>query len=214
MSDYEGRRRRIQPALLQRVRGLATLPTLASGLVVIVILVVAVKMIYWPAGSNGALPEMPIVPGGPTDPVPSESLGDVATPSASRAPQVTRYEAETALISQGKVDTNHTGYSGTGFVDYTNTAGGYIQFTVQATRAGSMLVRLRYANGSAAGRPMNIVVNGVVAIRGMAFDSTTAWTNWRVRTFRLNLNAGPNVVRAVAASANGGPNVDYLEIEQ
>jgi hypothetical protein len=218
MSDYQGRRRQRPAALLERLRGLATVPTLATALVVIVILVVAARVLYSPTRSNGVLPELPLAPTGLTDPVPSGGFSGIATPTAppSGPPlkQITRYEAEDALISQGMVDTKHAGYSGGGFVDYTNIAGSYVQWTVQASQAGGVLVRLRYANGSLASRPMDIVVNGVVALPGVAFDRTSAWTNWRVRTFTLNLNAGSNTIRAVATSANGGPNTDYLEIEQ
>ncbi len=44
----------------------------------------------------------------------------LAGPGRGSAPAGTDYQAEDALISQGTVATNHTGYTGTGFVDYTN----------------------------------------------------------------------------------------------
>src|SRR6266536_896090 len=50
----------------------------------------------------------------------------------------TDYQAENATISQGTVATNHLNYTGTGFVDYTNVAGSYVEFTVNA---GSNKVR-------------------------------------------------------------------------
>jgi Carbohydrate binding module (family 35) len=216
MSDYQGRRRN-EAALRERLRGLTTLPAVAAGLVVIVILVIAAKILYAPARSTSVLPELPLVPTGLVDP-PSESSSTIATPTAQpsggRLPQITRYEAEDAQISRGFVDTKHAGYSGSGFVDYTNIAGSYVQWTVQASRQGTVTVRLRYANGSVASRPTAIVVNGVVVIPGIAFDRTGAWTSWKVQAFTLNLNAGSNTIRAVATSAGGGPNADYLEIEQ
>src|SRR5436305_1946971 len=49
----------------------------------------------------------------------------------------TRYEAENAAIFDGTVATNHTGFSGTGFVDYTNEVGSYVQWTVSVTQAGT-----------------------------------------------------------------------------
>src|SRR5213078_1293617 len=36
----------------------------------------------------------------------------------------TAYQAESATISQAVVATNHAGFTGTGFVDYNNVAGG------------------------------------------------------------------------------------------
>src|SRR5262249_43072701 len=48
----------------------------------------------------------------------------------ARAATAVDYQAEDAIISQGTVATNHLGYTGTGFVDYTNVAGSYVEFTV------------------------------------------------------------------------------------
>src|SRR6266511_3522011 len=42
----------------------------------------------------------------------------------------TRFEAENATISQGIVEANHTGFSGTGFVNYDNVVGSGVAFAV------------------------------------------------------------------------------------
>ena len=44
------------------------------------------------------------------------------------------------------------------------------------------------------------------------FAGTGAWTTWQSVTVTLDLAAGENTIRAVATTANGGPNLDYLEI--
>ena len=59
---------------------------------------------------------------------------------------------------------------------------------------------------------MDILVNGKVTAAGAKFDPTGQWTNWQTKTINITLNAGPNIIRAVAANPEGGPNVDYLEI--
>jgi hypothetical protein len=136
-----------------------------------------------------------------------------------RSPQVpwatagaaTRYEAENATISQGVVATNHTGFSGTGFADYNNVSGSYVQWSVTAASAGPATVTIRFANGGTTSRPMDIRVNGTVAAAGVAFGGTGNWNTWQDRTLTLTLSAGPNTIRATATTANGGPNVDYLE---
>ena len=136
-----------------------------------------------------------------------------------RSPQVpwatggaaTRYEAENATISQGVVATNHTGFSGTGFADYNNVSGSYVQWSVTAASAGPATVTIRFANGGTTNRPMDIRVNGTVAATGVAFGGTGNWNTWQNRTLTLTLNAGTNTIRATATTANGGPNVDYLE---
>ncbi|WP_214416203.1 CBM35 domain-containing protein [Sphaerisporangium fuscum] len=124
----------------------------------------------------------------------------------------TAYEAENATLSQAAVATNHTGYTGTGFVDYTNVAGGYIEWTVNAATAGSTTLVLRYANGTAANRPMDIAVNGAVVSAGRAFNPTANWDTWADSTLTATLRAGINTVRATATGADGGPNVDKLTV--
>jgi hypothetical protein len=67
-------------------------------------------------------------------------------------------------------------------------------------------------NGTAANRPMDIAVNGVVVSAGMAFAPTANWDTWTTATLTLPLTEGANTIRATATTANGGPNVDYIEI--
>jgi chitinase len=134
----------------------------------------------------------------------------VTTPAAAAA---TRYEAESATLSQATVASNHTGFSGTGFVDYTNVAGGYVEWSVNASAAGSATLVIRYANGSTANRPMNIAVNGSTVATGVAFNGTGNWDTWANATLTATLRAGANTVRATATGATGGPNVDWLSVD-
>ncbi len=127
-------------------------------------------------------------------------------------PPVIRYEAEDTTIFQGVAESNHTGFSGTGFVNYDNLVGGYVQWTGYATGPRSATLKFRYANGSTASRPMDITVNGVLVADEVAFPPTGAWTTWQTVTISAPLNPGLNTVRATATTAAGGPNLDYLEV--
>jgi len=138
---------------------------------------------------------------------------DWADAQLSCATSSNRYEAENATISQGVVESNWPGFSGTGFVNYDNVAGSYVQWTVNAASAGTATLRFRFANGSTANRPMGILVNGALVVDEFAFQPTGAWTGWQTATATVTLNAGTNTVRATATTASGGPNVDYLEVE-
>lgn len=132
-----------------------------------------------------------------------------AAPSADAA--ATRYEAENATLSQAAVAANHTGYSGTGFVDYTNVTGGYVEWTVDSATAGATPLALRYANGTTVNRPLDISVNGTLVSGGHAFTGTGSWNTWATATVNADLVAGTNKIRATATTANGGPNLDYLD---
>ncbi|MFI5527672.1 PQQ-dependent sugar dehydrogenase [Kitasatospora sp. NPDC051853] len=122
------------------------------------------------------------------------------------------YQAEDAALGQAAVATNHTGFTGTGFVDYVNAVGSYVEFTVSAATAGTAPLALRYANGTTADRPMDLVVNGAVVAAGVSFPATTNWDTWAVRTLNVPLRAGANTVRATATTAGGGPNLDRITV--
>ncbi|MFI0449866.1 glycosyl hydrolase family 28 protein [Actinomadura sp. 6N118] len=123
-----------------------------------------------------------------------------------------RFEAENATISQGVVESNHAGFTGAGFVNYTNVAGSYVEFTVNAAQAGTMPLTFRFANGTTVNRPMDITVNGVLASDELAFPGTGSWPNWTTTSITVPLNAGANTIRATATTANGGPNLDHLAL--
>jgi hypothetical protein len=132
--------------------------------------------------------------------------------AASPAAAATRYEAESATIAQGVVESNHTGFSGTGFVNGDNVTGSYVEWTVNAATAGTATIALRYANGTTVNRPMDISVNGTVVSAARAFNGTGSWDTWQTATVNANLAAGTNKIRATATTDNGGPNVDRLSV--
>ncbi|MEU0572821.1 carbohydrate-binding protein, partial [Nonomuraea sp. NPDC005983] len=111
---------------------------------------------------------------------------------------------------QGAVESNHTGFTGTGFVNYDNVTGSYVEFTVTAQAAGQKTITLRYANGTTVNRPMAIAVNGVAVERD--FNGTGSWDTWQTTSIAAQLDAGTNTIRATATTANGGPNLDKITI--
>ncbi|HEX6352006.1 glycosyl hydrolase family 28 protein [Actinophytocola sp.] len=122
----------------------------------------------------------------------------------------TRFEAENGLC-EGTVDSNHAGFSGTGFCNTTNAVGSAQQWTVTATQAGTATLVFRYANGTTTARPMDLTVGGTPA-GTVNFAATGAWTTWQTASVQVPLTAGSNTVRLAATTANGGPNVDFLEV--
>ncbi|WP_431900319.1 glycosyl hydrolase family 28 protein [Nonomuraea sp. bgisy101] len=128
---------------------------------------------------------------------------------SNTTPPGTRYEAENATISQGAVESNHAGFSGTGFVNGDNVAGSYTEWTVSGV-AGAATLRVRYANGTTTSRPATIAVNGSTVTRD--FPGTGAWSTWVTASLPVTLNAGSNAIRITATTANGNPNLDYIEV--
>jgi lysophospholipase L1-like esterase len=124
-----------------------------------------------------------------------------------------RYQAETApTVCTGTIDSNHAGYSGTGFCNGDNAVGAGVQFSVTASAAGAATLAVRFANGTTTDRPADVLVNGT-RVSTAAFGGTGAWTTWSTSTLSVSLNAGSNTVRLSPTTAAGLPNVDYLDAE-
>lgn len=143
----------------------------------------------------------------------SSSVASVASShSSSAGPVITTYEAEDGVITNGAVEFNHSGFTGSGFVNYDNQVGSALEWTIYQASAGSATLTFRFANGTAADRAMNILVNGVSVSSNMSFPGTGAWNSWTTRTININLQAGANTIRTVSTTANGGPNMDHMTI--
>ncbi|MEV6523036.1 glycoside hydrolase family 88 protein [Longispora sp. NPDC051575] len=140
------------------------------------------------------------------------SVPALAAGPTGRAPDLAAvgYEAEDGVLSRAVVEANHPGYTGTGFVNYDNVAGGSVEWTVSAARNTTTTLLFRYANGTAADRPLRITVNGTGTVT--AFPATGAWTTWRTVPVTATLAAGPNAVRATATASAGGPNLDSVTV--
>ncbi|HCT79102.1 MAG TPA: alpha-galactosidase, partial [Micromonosporaceae bacterium] len=130
----------------------------------------------------------------------------------SRPGSTVRVQAENSTFSAGTtIDTNWSGFSGTGFTNTTNAVGSFVQFTVNAAQAGQATLTIDYANGATADRPSTLSVNG--GSNGtIAFPPTGAWSLWKQHTVNVNLNAGANTIRLTSTSTGGVANLDYLDV--
>jgi unsaturated rhamnogalacturonyl hydrolase len=131
------------------------------------------------------------------------------TPTAHAATTV--YEAEDATRSMAVVESNHAGFTGTGFVNYDNVIGGSVEFAVDAASAGEHDLVFRFANGTAETRPAEVEVNGTATT--LPFPGTGAWTTWSTQRLSTPLTLGRNTIRVTATGANGGPNLDSLTVD-
>jgi hypothetical protein len=116
----------------------------------------------------------------------------------------TDYQAENCTISMGVVEANHTGFTGTGFVNYDNVTSSYVECAISAAEAGSATLTFRYSNGTTINRPLSI------AGQTINFPSTTNWDTWADINVTVSLNAGSNLIRGTATTVNGGPNLDRI----
>ena len=122
----------------------------------------------------------------------------------------TIYEAEDATLSGPAPANSNGGYSGTGYADYANNSGDYVEFALSATSAGSYPIAFRYANGGTTDRPLQLSVNGAPVVASLSFPPTGGWTTWLyTATNNVTFNAGLNKVR-ITAIGSSGANVDHM----
>jgi hypothetical protein len=150
----------------------------------------------------------------------------VTTSSASASPSPTatstptspagQYEAEAAALAGGAaVASDHTGYSGTGFV------GGYVDankgnanttFTVPSSIAGTATVTLRYAAGAGVAQTLSLYVNGT-KIKQISLAATADWNTWGTEAETVSLNSGSNTIAyRFDTTDTGNVNLDRINM--
>ncbi len=134
----------------------------------------------------------------------------VSVNTVSNSGFFTDYEAEDAEFT-GKVDNQHTGYSGTGFVDFLAGGENSILFTVCQQQAGSYSAKFVYALGKDEDRKGRLVVNDYY-ITTLQFNPTSGFTDWQEESVVISLNAGVNNI-AIYWDETDGPNLDKMTLQ-
>ena len=134
------------------------------------------------------------------------------TPPTSPPPTGSTFEAETGTLSAGGTfDSNHLGFTGTGFANTANAVGAYVDIPVTAAAAGTKTLTFRYSDGTSAARPATISVNGTS--RGtLNFPVTANWDTWSTASISVPLTAGANTIRVAGTTADGAANIDSVTI--
>jgi hypothetical protein len=136
----------------------------------------------------------------------------VVVPGGPAAAATIRYEAEAAPATcDGTIDSNHAGFSGSGFCNGRNATGAAAQFTVNVPASGTVSVGVRFANGTTSARPASVLLNGST-VQSTSFEGTGAWSSWVTKTLTLSVNSGNSTIRFSPTSSGGLPNIDYIEV--
>lgn len=143
------------------------------------------------------------------------TLSATVLPTTATA-ATTRLEAENAALSGGAVvQTDHTGFSGTGF------AGGFTDanrgtattsFAWSAPAAGTYSLAVKYANGTGSPRTLTLRVDGA-GPRQITLPATANWDTWSSASTAVQLPAGAHTFAYSFSSAdNGNVNLDHLAV--
>ena len=126
------------------------------------------------------------------------------------------YELEDGVMTGGaKFDTEHAGFTGTGFVSGIQTAGASsVKVDVNTAKAGDYRMALRYANGPnpfQGPKKLTLIVNGTS--RQITLPSTGTWKTWGHYLDTVALNGGANTIELKYDTGDdGNVNLDSLRL--
>jgi len=125
-----------------------------------------------------------------------------------------KYEAENAILSGGaKMNFDHTGYSGTGFVDGYWNVGATTTFNVMVLTKTEYTLTIRYANATGSIKTVSLYVNGR-KIKQLRLPNLSNWDTWADVSEFVLLNAGSNAITIKYESTDSGNiNIDYITVK-
>ncbi len=121
------------------------------------------------------------------------------------------YQAESATAAGGvTIDSNNTGFNGTGFANFPTTGGTLTFSNVAGNGGGTKNLAIRYANGGTTARAGNLVVNGTTT--SISFAPSGGWTTWV--TLNVNITLNNNSTNTIQLASNGGDlgNIDEITV--
>ncbi|WP_062059669.1 pectinesterase family protein [Cellvibrio sp. OA-2007] len=113
--------------------------------------------------------------------------------------------------NSGVIDTKHSGYTGTGFIDTENVIGASILWSINAANNASYNMQIRFGNGGSAARRASLEVNDI-SIKTLDFPTNSNWTQWQTVNVSVPFKAGVNSVKLVAETADGLANIDSISV--
>jgi len=120
-------------------------------------------------------------------------------------------EAELAKFKGPKRTSANAGYRGSGYLDFGDAPGQFVEWMVKVEKAGEHRLRFRYASGDS--RPLELSVDGETDLLAptLPFPGTSSWTSWKYAEAKWNLSPGKHLIRLTSGKKKG-PNIDRLEV--
>ncbi|PXV95644.1 glucuronoarabinoxylan endo-1,4-beta-xylanase [Lachnotalea glycerini] len=124
----------------------------------------------------------------------------------------TVYEAESnTTLTNAKVDTSTSGFTGSGFVNFNANTGAALQWnSIYCSYDGTKNIKFRYALASDT-RKLDVYANGTKVNSDVAFTATGSWLTWGEKTIQVALKSGANTLKVVTTGTEG-PNIDNITV--
>lgn len=106
----------------------------------------------------------------------------------------TRYEAENAQLTKVGTNTNHNGYSGSGFVDLFGETGDKVEFSISVPEDGKYSLVFQYANDTGDTSTRSVYVDQK-DIQQVEFLDQNGWDTWAFDSYAMvELKAGTHTI--------------------
>lgn len=125
-----------------------------------------------------------------------------------------RYLAVNASVNSGVSETTNAGSSTGTYINLDNQIGSSISWTVNVPEDGNYKLTFHNANGGTADRPMRLSLSCSEDTWRVSFPTTGSWTTWSDSSVVVPLTKGTQTVTLTSLTADGGPNLDYLQLEK
>ncbi|MEV1243444.1 hypothetical protein [Nonomuraea sp. NPDC049750] len=144
-------------------------------------------------------------------PIPADVAADLLAISGVLAAGPRRIEAESAqLLSGACLRTDHTGYTGTGFVACMKTKES-VRFNAPVTVGGLYTLRLRYAN--AMGTTQTMTLSSGTRSSRLKLPTLANWDTWSEHQLSLLLTPATPLIFAFGPNDNGNVNLDSVTLD-
>ncbi|NDU72015.1 hypothetical protein GWI34_05165 [Actinomadura sp. DSM 109109] len=145
-------------------------------------------------------------------PIAPDVAAGLLAASRALAAEPRTVEAETAqLVSGACRRTDHTGYTGTGFVACLKTRDSGVRLDAPVTAEGLYAVRLRYANGMGSTRTMTLA-GGTQSVQ-VRLPDLGSWDAWAEHRASVRLTPAAPLTFVYGADDDGNVNLDSITIE-
>ncbi|MGW5640239.1 right-handed parallel beta-helix repeat-containing protein [Streptomyces sp. NPDC003832] len=137
----------------------------------------------------------------------------LAAPAPAHAATAVLQSEAAALTGGARAESEHAGYTGTGYVGgYTdaNKGNATTTYTVQSANAGNGSVKIRYANGTGSAKTLTLTAGG--SSRQVTLPATSGWASWSTVDVPVAFTQGANTLTlAFTSSDSGNVNIDSLK---
>lgn len=128
--------------------------------------------------------------------------------------KILQYLAINGEITKGVTETVNEGSSTGTYVNLDNEIGSNLKWTIEVPEDGNYKLTFHNANGGKTDRPMKLSMSTTEDTWRVNFPVTGGWTTWTDSSIVVPLKSGFQTITLTSITDDGGPNLDYVNIEK